>query len=106
MAAARRRAILRVAARVPRGRVATYGQVARLAGYPGNARLVGMILRVLPADSDVPWHRIVNSQGRISPRGEPIAEDIQAQMLRAEGVVFSPSGTLRLRDVQWRPELE
>ena len=58
--------IWHIVARIPSGRVATYGQVAELAGLPGRARLVGHTLSRLPADTGLPWHRVVNSQGRLS----------------------------------------
>ena len=73
--------------RVPRGRVATYGQIAEVAGLPRHARLVGYALNVLPPDSGVPWHRVVNAQGRISPRADALGyEDLQERLLRREGV--------------------
>jgi len=56
---------------IPRGRVATYGQIAELAGLPGHARQVGYALHALPDGSDVPWQRVVNVQGRVSPRASP-----------------------------------
>jgi methylated-DNA-protein-cysteine methyltransferase-like protein len=73
--------------RIPRGRVATYGQVARLAGIPRRARLVGYALSVLE-DTRVPWHRVVNAQGRISARVLSFAEDEQRVRLEREGVRF------------------
>ena len=57
-----------VVRRIPRGRVATYGQVAELAGLPGQARLVGYAMAALPAESAIPWHRVINAAGRVSPR--------------------------------------
>jgi methylated-DNA-protein-cysteine methyltransferase-like protein len=86
--------IYQVVARVPRGRVATYGQVARMAGLYGGARTVGWALAALAEDREiggrsVPWHRIVNAAGRISPRGGgPDGPETrrQAARLRREGV--------------------
>jgi methylated-DNA-protein-cysteine methyltransferase-like protein len=73
---------------IPRGRVAAYGEVARMAGLPGRARLVGYALRQLPKGSEVPWHRVINASGRISfPPGSP-AWDRQHQRLLDEGVPF------------------
>lgn len=74
---------------IPHGKVASYGQIAALAGYPNHARKVGQLLRQLPEGSTLPWHRVVNSQRRISfPEGsQKFAE--QKQKLQAEGVVFS-----------------
>ncbi len=81
--------IYAVVARIPKGRVATYGQVAEVAGLPRRARLVGRALRELDADSDVPWHRVVNAKGTISLRGDLLDhEGLQEELLRREGVDF------------------
>ena len=75
--------------RVPRGRVATYGQIAGVAGLPGQARMVGYALSALPEGSRVPWHRIVNAAGRISLRsGERPMGEIQRFLLEKEGVAY------------------
>jgi methylated-DNA-protein-cysteine methyltransferase-like protein len=94
--------IYRVVRRIPRGRVATYGQVARLAGLPGQARLVGYALAALPDGARVPWHRVVNARGGISPRADSGWGDAQQALLEAEGVKFR-DGTLSLPRCQWRP---
>ncbi len=83
--------------RIPYGTVATYGQVAAMAGLPGRARLVGHALRRLPSTSDpegeVPWHRVVNAAGGISPRSSTGAEELeQRKRLEAEGVTFDQRG--------------
>ncbi|HEY1434627.1 MAG TPA: MGMT family protein [Thermoanaerobaculia bacterium] len=94
-----------VVRRIPHGRVATYGQVAMLAGAPGRARQVGYALAALPAGHPVPWQRVVNAQGRISLRGDGSGHDLlQKVMLRREGVRFSKSGTISLVAFQWRPK--
>lgn len=81
---------------IPPGRVATYGQVARLAGLPGYARYVGTVLKNLPADSRLPWHRVINASGRISfPHGSE-QYNRQKQLLEEEGIVFV-NGRLSLR---------
>jgi methylated-DNA-protein-cysteine methyltransferase related protein len=99
-----RAAIYAVVSRIPAGRVATYGQVARLAGIPGHARLVGYALSALPDGSRVPWHRVVNAQGEISPRGNGSGHDqLQAVMLRREGVRFDRKGRIALGVFRWRP---
>ena len=79
-----------VVRRVPRGRVATYGQIAYLCGVPRGARAVGWALRVLPASRErqVPWHRIVGAGGRISLRAG-VGPILQRRRLRAEGVRFT-----------------
>ena len=83
-----RQRICAVVDSIPRGRVATYGQVAREAGLPRRARLVGRVLAELPRGSRLPWHRVVNAQGRISPRGDGSSPRTQKTRLRAEGVRF------------------
>ena len=90
-----------VVSRIPRGRVATYGQVARVAGLPGQARLVGYALHALPAGTSVPWHRVVNAQGAISTPGGP--EGRQRRLLEREGVRFDDRGRISLASFQWRP---
>ena len=97
------RRIYAVVSRIPKGRVATYGQVATLARLPRQARLVGYAMHALPADSDVPWHRVVNAAGKISIRGDGLGHDeLQAHLLRREGVRFV-NGTIPLRRFRWEP---
>ncbi|KZY59260.1 hypothetical protein A3742_05875 [Oleiphilus sp. HI0071] len=62
----RTEAILATIAAIPKGRLSTYGHIAQAAGYSGNARLVGQILKQLPSDSSIPWFRVINAQGKIS----------------------------------------
>jgi len=96
--------IYAVVRRIPSGRVATYGQVAALAGLPGRARFVGYALAALPDRSGVAWQRVVNAQGRISPRGEgPDWALLQRAMLRREGVRFGRTGAIPLTVFRWRP---
>jgi methylated-DNA-protein-cysteine methyltransferase-like protein len=97
------RRIYAVVSRIPRGRVATYGQVAALAGLPRHARLVGYALNVLPAASAVPWHRVLNAKGRVSLRSNGLGHDeLQAHLLRREGVRFT-GGVVDLARFAWRP---
>lgn len=95
--------IYEIVRRIPRGRVATYGQVAILAGIPGHARQVGYALNALPDGSRVPWQRVVNAKGRISLRAEPEYSRVQQAILEAEGVEFDVSGRLDLARYRWRP---
>jgi methylated-DNA-protein-cysteine methyltransferase-like protein len=96
--------IRRVVRRIPCGRVATYGQVAALAGLAGQARLVGYVLHAAAADGALPWHRVINAQGRISARGEgPGASVLQRLRLEQEGVVFDARGRVSLERFGWRP---
>ncbi len=94
-------AILLVVNRIPRGRVASYGQVAQLAGLPGRARLVGRILSRLPDNSNIPWQRVVNARGEISLAEDSDAYRRQRQLLEQEGVLFS--GRRTMRQYRWRP---
>lgn len=89
------RAILRAVAAIPRGKVASYGQIAALAGLPRRARLVGRVLAHLPPGGEVPWQRVVNARGEISLPGSDGAR--QRRLLAAEGVEFTPSGRIDLR---------
>jgi methylated-DNA-protein-cysteine methyltransferase-like protein len=77
---------------IPRGRVASYGQVAAAAGLPGRARMVGKALSHLPPGSGVPWQRVVNARGEISLPGR--SGELQRKLLRAEGVAFRPGGRI------------
>ena len=96
--------IYSVVRRIPRGRVATYGQVAALAGLPGRARFVGYALAALPDGSGVAWQRVVNAQGRISPRGDgPDWALLQRAILRREGVRIGRTGAIPLAEFRWRP---
>ena len=88
--------------RIPHGRVATYGQVAALAGLPRRARMVGQALRSTPEGLEIPWYRVVNAQGRVSPRGGiGWEEGYQRHLLEEEGVVFSKSGRIDLDRFGW-----
>lgn len=89
--------------RIPRGRVSTYGEVARLAGLPGRARQVGYALHALSEDDDVPWQRIINAQGCVSLGGHTGMDRLQRQMLEAEGVEFDASGRVDLERFRWTP---
>ncbi len=88
--------------RVPRGRVATYGQIATLAGLDGHARQVGYALHNLPERSNVPWHRVVNAKGEISPRTAGDSHELQRMLLEAEGIAFDARGRLDLKKYRWR----
>jgi len=95
--------IYAVVRRIPRGRVATYGQVAQLAGLGGHARQVGYALHALPGGTAVPWHRVINAAGAVSKRAVPGAELTQRQLLEREGVGFDLRGRVRLGAVRWKP---
>ena len=103
--------VLGLVARIPPGRVATYGQIAMLAGFPRRARHVGYALAALPAGHELPWHRVINAQGRVSPRGGKTAkltkgvEHRQERLLRKEGVKFR-NGRVDLAVYRWEPVID
>lgn len=101
------RRILAVVRSIPRGRVATYGQVAAVAGLPGHARQVGAVLKHLPEASDAPWQRVVNARGEISTRAADdvpgVREDYQRHRLEREGVAFDERGRIDLERFGWEP---
>ena len=89
--------IYRAVRNVPRGRVASYGQIAELAGLEGHARQVGYALHALPDGSGVPWHRVINAKGEISPRSAGDSHELQRMLLEAEGVKFDERGRVERR---------
>lgn len=96
-----------VVKKIPRGRVATYGQIAALAGMPRHARQAGYALAATPENMKIPWHRVINAQGRISLRlrhWESGSDDLQRILLEAEGVTFDSSGKVNLKRFQWQPK--
>jgi methylated-DNA-protein-cysteine methyltransferase-like protein len=98
------RAIHQVIRAVPRGRVATYGQVAELAGLPGGARVSAAALRT--AGRSLPWHRIVGKSGANAARIailDPVGAALQRQLLEQERVVVSEAGRIDLRRYGWLP---
>ena len=86
---------------VPEGRVATYGQIARLVNRPRAARQVGYALAALPEGHEVPWHRVVNAKGAISTRSKAGYEDYQRILLEDEGVEFDEHGHIYLAKFLW-----
>ena len=94
--------ILETVALIPKGKVATYGQIARMAGLPKHARLVGYVLKHLDPISEIPWHRVINSQGKISILGEKsgINREEQQQRLVLEGVEVI-NWRVKLKQYQW-----
>jgi len=92
-----------VVRKIPRGRVATYGQVAKLAGQPRHARQVGYALNALKDGTTVPWHRVINSAGRISGRADPGWVNLQLRMLENEGIEFGPGDRVSLERYGWKP---
>ncbi len=85
---------------IPRGKVASYGQVAKLAELPGYARYVGYVMKNLPKDTQLPWHRVVNAQGKLSFSRDSREYQSQKAKLEAEGMVFI-NGRFSLKMYQW-----
>jgi methylated-DNA-protein-cysteine methyltransferase-like protein len=96
-----REAVCRAVAQVPRGSVASYGQIAWMAGYPRRPRQVGMVLKGLPEGTDLPWHRIVSVKGYVPSRGRWWGAMLQIQRLRDEGIDVDDAGNLDLDRFGW-----
>ncbi len=93
--------IYRAVCRIPKGRVATYGQIAAVAGIPKQPRAVGYALSALN-DDRVPWHRVINAKGEISLRSELGDERAQRTLLEREGIAFDKAGRVSLSQFRWR----
>lgn len=98
--------IYEIVRQIPRGYVATYGQIAELANLSRKARVVGYALyRVDMHTLDVPWQRVVNAKGEISLSPLRFGTDyLQRSLLEAEGIIFSPTGKIDLRKYLWKPD--
>ena len=100
--------IYKIVKKIPHGRVATYGQIAALAGTPRAARQVGYALRATPDNVKIPWHRVVNAEGRVSMRlkdWQSGGDDLQKILLAAEGVAFDDTGKIDLKRYRWEPKV-
>ncbi|PWB15305.1 methyltransferase [Acinetobacter sp. AM] len=96
--------ILQVVALIPYGKVATYGQIAKMAGLPKHARLVGRVLQQVE-DQHLPWHRVINSQGKISlSKLDDQGDNLQIVKLQAENIVVI-AGKINLKLYQWDGEI-
>lgn len=91
--------IYEIARGIPRGRVTTYGRIARLAGNPRLARVVGYAMHEAP--DDVPCHRVVNRSGGLSDAFQPSGRDTHRMLLETEGVGFRPDGTVDMEHFMW-----
>lgn len=95
-------AICAVVRRIPEGWVATYGQVAAMAGLPGRARLVGYVLGHLDPAIILPWHRVVNAKGEISyDLSRQGGDELQRRLLEQEGIEFDTKGRFKLEKFRW-----
>jgi len=92
-----------IVACIPKGKVASYGQIATMLGNPGAARTVGWAMSSIPKDLKLPWHRVINSRGEISFRCREHGMNIQRQLLESEGVEFNVDGKIDMNKFQWRP---
>jgi O-6-methylguanine DNA methyltransferase len=92
-----------VAAKIPRGKVTTYGAIARALGSPGAARTVGWAMRAAPARSGLPCHRVVNAAGELSPEDTFGGPGVQRSLLESEGVTFDARGRVGMKRHLWIP---
>jgi methylated-DNA-protein-cysteine methyltransferase-like protein len=92
--------IYAVVGQIPPGNVATYGQISAIVGGC-TARMVGYAMAALPFDTDVPWQRVINRQGKISPRSSGLGGARQRQLLEAEGIHFDQNGRVDFEAVGW-----
>jgi len=95
------RQVIELIRSIPEGKVASYGQIARLAGCPQGARQVARILHTSSKKEALPWHRVINKKGSISLKG--LQKEEQRLLLEAEGVVFEADGTINLSFFGWQP---
>jgi len=92
-------AIYSLVFKIPPGHVTTYGQIAREVGC--TARTVGFAMAALPSGSDVPWQRVINSQGKISPRQDGEGNVLQRDLLQSEGIYFDQKGKINMEKYNW-----
>ena len=90
-------------AAIPKGQVATYGQIAALCGFPRHSRQVGYALAGLNDNSQIPWQRVINTKGEISKRSKPGYEEYQRILLENEGIIFDENNRISLKRYQWQP---
>lgn len=88
---------------IPYGKVASYGQLAKILGFPKHARWVGKQLSLLPCDRKIPWHRVVNSKGEVRPRGNNGSDDFQRILLQEEGSLLKQTGRVDMKQFQMTP---
>jgi len=99
-----REKVYQLVLRIPSGRVMSYGLVARVLGEGYDARVIGYIMHATPKDGrSIPWHRVINSQGRCSTAGLTTPPDLQQRLLEAEKVTFDDKGKCNLKECVWHP---
>ena len=92
-----------IVSRIPEGQVATYGQIAIMAGNPHASRIVGYAMSSAPSERNLPCHRVVNREGSMAPHHAFGGQDIQRFMLEGEGITFKPNGCIDMDKHLWRP---
>ena len=97
--------VYEIVKKIPEGRVATYGQIARLLGNPRYSRVVGYALHVNPSPDTIPCFRVVNRDDRTSPAFAFGGQDVQKELLLSEGVEFLPNGNVDLSRFLWDGEM-
>lgn len=90
--------------KIPAGRVMSYGLVARVLGTGYDARAIGNLMYATPKDErNIPWHRVINSQGGCSTAGVTTPPDLQQRLLETEGIVFNDKGRCKIENYLWTP---
>lgn len=95
--------IYEIVEQIPVGKVATYGQIAALAGLPRGARVVGWAMRAVPEYWVLPCHRVVNKSGNLAPEYAFGGQEVQRSLLEAEGVTFKINGLINMEENLWKP---
>ena len=95
--------IYAIVLQIPPGKVATYGQVARIVGGC-TPRMVGYAMSATPTGSSIPWQRVINAQGKISPHGDGFGSEMQRALLLDEGIVFDIQGRVDFDRFGWLPD--
>ena len=93
--------VYEIAAQIPKGKVMTYGDIARAIGSPRSARIVGYAMRSIPDGMMIPAHRVVNRSGEMAPSHVFGSQDLQREILRSEGVIFKEDGTIDMEKCRW-----
>lgn len=97
--------VYRAVCMIPRGKVATYGQIALICGSPRASRVVGYALHHNPRPGEIPCHRVVNRVGRPAPEFAFGGPEVQRELLRGEGVTFDEQGNVVMKEHIWHSEL-
>lgn len=96
--------VIKIALQIPKGKVASYGQVAAYAGYPRGARAVGWTLNKLPPETNAPWWRIINNKGYISMKGYYFTQEDFKDRLEEEGIKVSKNYEIDIEKYRWTPD--